>query len=245
MTGGAWQREETRWPRTPELASTGTPVHTCNIQHPTSNPPPVQASHGRARPARAQGGRAIGRQGHCRFQKEKEQRRQIGRGRGRGGSLHEDTIGGSKDGPEGPPAACGRMTAARPRRARALGRRLKKGNVGMQDPGWRLGCQGGVPNRVVTWGGLGGSERRPIACWGLVEAKRQFERQSWSEIWNVLLCVPFARSGDRGSRIADGILRIRKDVSCTAQDHHPSSIIISELIALSCCRIISKRRGTG
>ena len=137
------------------------------------------------------------------------------------------------------------MTAARARRARALGRRLKKGNVGMQDPGWRLGCQGGVPNRVVTWGGLGGSERRPIACWGLVEAKRQFERQSWSEIWNGLLCVPFARSGDRGSRIADGILRIRKDVSCTAQDHHPSSIIISELIALSCCRIISKRRGTG
>ena len=54
------------------------------VQHPTSNiqPPPVQASHGRARPARAQGGRAIGREGHCRFQKKKNNAARLAEGEG-------------------------------------------------------------------------------------------------------------------------------------------------------------------
>lgn len=202
MTGSVAARRDAMGPGTPELASTGTPVHTQDVQHATPPPPrsrPVITRQGQ--PGRRAAARLAG-PGKCRCQTRRSTPPDWPRGRAWRFTARGTPSAALKMGRLVAPAACGRMTAARARRARALGRRLKKGNVGMRDAGWRLGCQGGGTKQGGHVGWAGSAGRIGRLANGLLGLLQRQEAVPAAILGRDLeWSIPFARLmiGDRAS----------------------------------------------
>ncbi len=211
-------------------------------------PPPVKASHNQARPARAQGGRAIGRARQVQMPDKKKHAARLAEGEGVAVHCTRYTIGGSKDGPAGGPCSmrandCGEgSTGARAWSAakkRECGHARCRLAIGVPRRGYQTGWSRGV--------GWLGWEDWAVGQWPVGAASKARGRSSGNLGPRFGMEHPICQVDDRGSSIAEW-MRIGTDVCCTVQDHHPSSIIISKVncaVLLQNPEAKAEARGTG